>query len=485
MKVFSIFKKNLKTVSRNPSYFVVLFICPIILIILSGALLGSNNFKNLKIGLVDEDPNYNFNIQGIDNLYNYESISGCLADLSVYKVSACLHVRDYNGTHAINIYVDTTKRVVELYAKQFILQNVLKEQSSTFYRTSEEINSKLALYTNSIFESRKELIQVRTELDDQEKLLTEYRTNLTRTRNEFNQVYSQMKALEPQVKQTKESLQRNQQNLDGNITYFRTKKNEIQTRINVIKLFLSTRLNNSDYNYISSNLDGILTSLNQIDSALSAIENDQTSQDVLTLLNSYELMMANLEAIKISLDKLDSDLAVAIQRTQDSKRRIDGFMSRLDQAYVEINDFSSSFGSNQISYEFKDPVPVSKDPVQLAFPLLITLIVTFTSLVLSNMFTIRQVNQPSYLRNLITPTRNINFLIADYLVNLFFVGIQVVALFLIGVYYFHTPVSSISMFILTIFLASSVFIFIGMGLGFLIKSQSLSILVLFSCLCCC
>ena len=60
MKIIDIFQKNLKTVARNWKYFFVLFLCPILLIIISAIVLNSNDISNLKIGVVDENDNYDF-----------------------------------------------------------------------------------------------------------------------------------------------------------------------------------------------------------------------------------------------------------------------------------------------------------------------------------------------------------------------------------------------------------------------------------------
>ena len=67
MKILTIFKKNLKTVSRNWNYFILLFICPIILIFVAGMLINSSGSDNIHIGFVDQDPNYDINLNQVKN----------------------------------------------------------------------------------------------------------------------------------------------------------------------------------------------------------------------------------------------------------------------------------------------------------------------------------------------------------------------------------------------------------------------------------
>ncbi|MEM4230280.1 MAG: ABC transporter permease [Candidatus Pacearchaeota archaeon] len=479
MKIYNIFKKNLKIVSRNWSYFVVLFLCPILLILVSGIMLNSNDFNNLRIGVINEDSTYSF--EGlVKNFNTYDSLADCLNELTNQKISVCFHVRREGDMRQIAIYLDNTKKIIEYYAKQFILQNILSEETQTFYRTAEELNAKLVVYSNSISETKKELGEALIELDDQEKTLTKYRENLTVIRREFDSFYWPIKNMESTIKNLKNNFNQSKQSLENNISKFRAQKQIIQSNIESIKILLSSRLAPADYSYTIQNFDAINDSLEQIDSSLMGIEQNYYRPELLIVIDNLDLIIANLDAIKETLDRLDSDLALAIQRTQNSKTKINSFIIRLDEVSKEMDVISESLNKEKVNLEFKNAFEISEDPVFLAFPMLVTIIITFTSLVLSNMFTLKQVNQPSYLRDLITPTRDIHFLIADYLTNLFFVSVQVAVLFLIGFYWFGIPWSIIYIFIISVFLAASVLIFIGMSLGYLIKQQSLSILLTIS-----
>jgi len=93
------------------------------------------------------------------------------------------------------------------------------------------------------------------------------------------------------------------------------------------------------------------------------------------------------------------------------------------------------------------------------------------------MFILKQVNRPSYFRDIISPARNFNFIFANYFINLFFVFIQASVLFLIGRSLSVLSFEVLLTFAIGIFLSSSIFILIGMSLGYLIKSQNLSMLI--------
>lgn len=477
MKTYNIFKKNLKTVSRNWVYFVVLFICPLVLIFVAGLVLNSNDFQNMKIGVIDDDSGYDFNLENVRNVQTYSSLENCLYELTNSLTNICLYVRNAEEVHQIDIYIDNTKSIIEYYTKQFILQNVFKEQSEIFQKTSEEIDAKLTVYSTSIANAKVELTEVKKELEIQEKLLTDYRRNLTIIREDFNEVYIPLKNMQPEIKEIQANFHRNSQDLNNNISRFRNKKQDIESNINNLRNFLLTRLNPTDYNYSSLILDTVLADINETDRILTNIENSQPNSELMGVIDNLDTAITKMDSINQTLYQIDSDLELSIKQTQNSRTRIDYFIGKLNEATKDMDEFSKGMDSKKILLEFKNAFSISEDPVFNAFPLLITIIITFTSLVLSNIFILKQINRASYFREIIAPASDFSFLLADYLINLFFIFVQSMVLFLIGFLWFNIPLESIYVFIFSIFLTASIFIFIGIGIGYLIKSQSLSMLI--------
>ena len=120
MKIVSIIIKNFKVVSRNWSYFVVLVLCPVLLVLAAGAMLNSSDIANLKVGTTGDLSLSNS--LGIENGIVYGSLSDCLIGLTEKDIGIC--VNSYNdeikGTQ-FEVYFDNTERRVESYAKQLIL----------------------------------------------------------------------------------------------------------------------------------------------------------------------------------------------------------------------------------------------------------------------------------------------------------------------------------------------------------------------------
>lgn len=476
IKIINILIKNLRTVSRNWNYFVILFVCPVILILLSGVMLHSNNLKNSRIGIIDENPEYSLDNVQFQSTIQYYSIEECLYDLANKKTSACVHILSNKESNDIDIYLDSTEKRIENYVKQSILESMFRGQSLLLEKTSEQISDKILRYSASIEKAKNELKQTQFELEEQEKTLQDYKTNLSLLRNEFYNVYYPIKRLEPSIKIAKNTIKRNNLDFQGNISKLREISRESESSLRSIKTFLFPRLNQQDYNYVAITLDALIKKLQEINTITYNIESAYPNPDVISLIEQLDIIIEYLDATNSILEKIDLDLSKSISKTQKSKQRVLEFENELNDVSKDISQFSENLNEKKLNVEFKKSVNIREDPVFVVFPFLIALIITFTSIVLSNMFVLKQVNQASYLRDIITPTKDRHFLIADYLVNVLFISIQALVLILIYSYWFGSPLNLVYI-ISAILLASSVFICLGMTLAYLIKNQSLSMLI--------
>jgi ABC-type multidrug transport system permease subunit len=236
---------------------------------------------------------------------------------------------------------------------------------------------------------------------------------------------------------------------------------------------LSDKLTPEDYSSMLLIINLIENDINEMRSLIHQIE--VSNANLLT--SNFNLIVGEIESIRDTLYKIDSDLDYSINKTVESQNRVSDFILRLDSASEEIQIFQDNMDLNKITFEFKNSRVIPDDPILVAFPLLVTIIITFTSLVLPNIFVLKQINSPSYMRELFSPVRDWIFLSAEYLVNLFFILIQVLVLFLLGFYWFDIPVSSLQTFVIWTLITASIFIFLGMSFAYLIRSQSLSMLI--------
>ncbi len=478
MKINTIFFKNLKIISRNGSYFAALFLFPLILILVSTAMLNSNDFKNLKIGIIDTDPEFDFNLKDIQNSINYKNVGDCMIDLMEEKIGVCISVKQISGKRVMSIYIDNTQGTIKIFVKEFILENIHELQTASLNETSAGVELFMDVYTNSIKNASLELGEVVIELENQEKILLDYKSDLTDIRRDFDSVYYDLKKSENDIKNAKNDIESLNRNLEGNLSEFEQKKQEIEVQLRVLKSYLSQALSSGEYNTVMSYIEPIEENLNDIEQILQEIEkNKEFTEDLVVYLDNLENILEQMETTKKTLDDLDRNLDISIEKLRVNRHKIENFNEKIQEDYETIEELTSGLSGEGISVKFYDAFDEVLSTSFRNFPILVAIIITFTSFVLSNMFILKQLNLPSYKRDLITPTSDWIFLFADYITNLFFVVIQGIVIFFIALILFKAPMTTLLPFVLSIFLASSFFIFLGLFVGNLFKSQSISMLV--------
>jgi hypothetical protein len=476
MKLFSILVKNIRNVSRNKGYFVVLFLFPALLIFFASVMFSSFSLENVRIGVVDHEGGYEFNVENINRFIDYNNINDCLDDLPSGNVNLCIVVDKINKSTHLEVYLDNSNRYVKSYTKETFLEASLNNQFQDMGESYELISERLSLYSLSIKNARSELVNIGSELDEQEKLLVDYKKNLTRLHEDFDEAYFAFKEVEPQIRVIQEQINGSDSSLENDISLFRQRKNHLVSQIEVLKVILSVQLPQAQYQEFDDLLTSIVNDLENIDRNLQNIESVMAGNEIEDVVNSFDEMVVKIENIRTLLYQADEDIDNSISQIQGSKLKIQEFDLTLEEAERDLTGLIEEVKDGDTSISFKDSFEFFDDPTFLIFPLLISLIITLSSLVLSNLFILRQVNKPSYFRETITPTSQVSFIFADYIINLFFISIQIVVLFLIGLTWFEFPLHSFYLFFLVCFVVSSIFIFVGMSFGYLIKSQNLSML---------
>jgi ABC-type multidrug transport system permease subunit len=471
MKLYNILAKDIKTISRNWVYFAVLFVIPLALVLVSSIMLNSNKLENVRIGFVLNQETQDLQF-GIGKIFYYGSIQECIYEMSNSEVSVCIEVLGSGKDRVANVYLDNTKRIVSFYVRQVVLNTLFSQQTEQIQANSDTINSKLTIYSNSIAQAKTELRNTEDDLNDQEVLLITYKNNLVIQRQKFDTAYYQIKSLQPRIKELRTSIANNQNTLTSNINYIRSQTSIIRQSLNDISILLPSNSTPA----IRTKVNSALVAVTNIDNTLNNIQSSYPTSETIQILDQIDSSISQLDSAKNSLDQIARDIDTSIEKIRITKNRVATFRNRLNDADNQILELKNITSDKGIATNFIDAFPSSNDFVLFAFPFVVSIVVTFTSLVLSNRFTVVQINHPSYLREIIAPTKDIVFVIADYLINLFFVFIQSMVLVAISIFYFGVSTDQIPPFLFAIFLTSSVFIFVGISLAYLIKNESLSVL---------
>ncbi len=467
MKLLFIINKNLKVVSRNWSYFVVVVLSPVLLVLAAGAMLNSTNINNLRIGVINENSEVEFGA-GLIYMQTYYELQNCLSNLFFEGVSSCIHIYKVNNATQFDIYSDNTNGRVESYVKQFVLQEVSKLQAGIIERAGEAVYSEVSIISSSISHAESELKQAYNEVVLLEQDLINYRNNLSEARRDFDNAYFTLKSLQSSSYYAKRDVD----TAKKDIQQFRTDYSQVRTLINSVRGDLQS---SREYTLVSS-LDLLLRNLERVDNDLAVIEDSLTTY--VFILDNLNLTMEKLDSIRTLMDEIDADLYKNIERTRATKIKIQSFLFELEQGKARIEGFSEGIDLENVNIVFKNVYQIRDDPVLIAYPLLIAIIVCFTAIILSNLFISKQINHPSFLRDLIAPTKDIAFLTANYIVTLSFIFLQVFFLYLVGNFWFEISVfNNLGYSLFLIFLVASIFVFVGMSIGYMIRSQYLSMLI--------
>jgi len=484
MKIFDAFGKNLKLVSRNWSYFVVLFLCPLILISVASFVLSSGDVHNVAYA-------YETNISDHIELRNQESPMDIENDFSYsrplrkgFSCSSYLtHYPDAGfciskvSENEIEIYLDDTEKVASSYIKKTILEKIVQKQNYAMQETSEKINSKIQSYSVSLDKTSEELDNIYSELESQEEMLMNYSEKIEAINRDFDEFYYPMKNFTSQLKEMNDPGEESGEEFFSEINKTKENLNEINYDFQDLDSFLQDKLTDQEYTFASAYLSNIDENINEINSSLTFIENNYPSQAFSMTDQEITEFENNLDEIKSTLDQLEEDIDVSLERTRESKRKIKDFQEEIDSYKKDLSSFSGIASENMQKVSFVDAFGISDDPIYTKFPLLVALIIVFTSLVLSNMFIIKKVSQKSHIREIFSPISDTQVLISDYLINMFFVLIQGAVLCGFSYLFFGISESFLISFFLSIFVVSSILVFLGMSFGYLIKNNNLSILV--------
>src|SRR3989344_3013898 len=243
----------------------------------------------------------------------------------------------------------------------------------------------------------------------------------------------------------------------------------------------------------SPNIPSVETTLSSTESKIAEV-NSQISglkpissevSNVKTSINASNLDFANLTSLASELDSKiaelkssSNDLSSLSSQIALEKEKINKLNSALNSILTNINSIEiKEIGKivNPISTEIT-PVTSGSTHLGNAFPALLMIVLMFTGIVLSAATVMDEKTSKAYLRNYISPTPSILFIIGDYIFSLLIMILQVIVIFLVIILATKAPVNYTELLNVlgAIILIASVFILLGMFIGYIFKNSETS-----------
>ena len=279
-----------------------------------------------------------------------------------------------------------------------------------------------------------------------------------------------------------------------------TKSTELST---ALTNRLLTSLNNANTKLdsskvISSDLESSQGKVSEVSSNLAGLDTSTTSAnfsklkteiDASNLSSSVEENLKDLvKSVEASYDDMSSKI-LAIGAIKDSstkslnevKETLSGNIEdakAIEKSVKEIKDDINSIEVKDVS-RIVSPISTEIQPIvaessnlSFTFPTLVLLVILFAGLFIGSTSVMEEKTSKAYFRNFITPTKDILFVIGQYISDVIIILLQLlvilsVMLFITKTTMHYTLLLSI---LLIMFLAGSVFILIGMIIGYLFKT---------------
>jgi len=218
---------------------------------------------------------------------------------------------------------------------------------------------------------------------------------------------------------------------------------------------------------LNTNLNYLETNIDNIDSKY--IETKE----------KFNSLITEIDNIKILLDEEIQNTDTYIQKIDIANQKITIIKEELDKGLDNLAFINPDIAEKIIKPIIESYEALEKDlkNIKQVFPLLLSVVIIFISILFSNIVTLSEIHSKAFFRNLIAPVKDINFTLGLIITNYIVVFFQILILLLVAKLQFELEVFTHFKEILVVFtLLSLCFILIGMIFAYLFKNEQTSIL---------
>ena len=495
---FALISKNLKNLFRNWTSIFLLIIGPLILITVLIVAFSDMGFHNITIGYVGDQEVISSIIDQIDNLGNFkqfQSIDVCKSELKKQKVHLCIDVKDEETTN-IQLNFDNTREVISLILISQIREGITREKDTVLRSKTNSLMDNLRDTQVYISDKQKGISQIIYTLKDYIIEIEDTQTEMLRTRNEIDLHITNLQNLKHDLEDVKKGV-------DAGASEFYKDTNSIYTTEQDL---IQTRNNLRQLNQDTTAIDQAIASISMLQSTLIDIQGtiSDTQNELNTAIWQIEQAISSLKRAKtflyetdLKLTKIKNSLSAKIIELNNINGELNSKQNQLSSTTsMNIDTLVNPFvlqmeplfqGSERIQMLASSGITLSKETaqelisissVQTLLPFLLSILICFIAVIISNIIILDEKNSPAYTRNLITPIPRILDILSILLTILSVLLIIVGVILMVGYFVFFLDLSqSIGTIILVSTLLTLIYSLWGMSLGYLIRSTTTSLLI--------
>lgn len=447
-KTLAILKKNFQILFNAKLSSLIFILGPIILILIIGAAMSDTSIKNITAGVyVDEQTEFTQDFIDKMKKRSFEmnkerTLDKCEQNVRGGETDVCIHIKKANldsfngkmspqGVHDIDLYVD--------FSRQRIVWNIIGTIKEAAEKESEKSREEMVLQLKNSVDSV---------LGDLEK-----------QKQKIDLALKIIRDIDNTLDEISENQERAREGIEEDVE-------DINQRISSIESSLESLKNSGllDEEH-ASDVDSALDSISAIDSSLDSISNSlerdiDSEREIEKIQHDYINEAENeLRGIKDSIEDIEIDLEEI--KSSDLERIADP---------VQVS-YSSVLGSEKGSVEGR------LEFLDYLFPNFLMFFILFSSIIYSTINVIKERKSNSYIRNITSNTRGINFVISQLVSSMFIVLLQILIIIFIADFFINLSLFS-NLLNLLAFLLLSIFVFslIGTLLGYIFNSQESSII---------
>ncbi len=461
MAIGKIISKNLKLLIRSKSSALIVIIGPLLVIFLVGIAFSNINKYSLNIGVYSDEyseltesfivrlQEKEFRVQKID------SVEECIQMIKEGKLHTCIVfppglTLESDKINEVVFHVDYSKINLVWMVLDTLSTKLGERASELSLELTSTLLDKLELARVEIYEKKETLANVKTASDDITSQYQSLKQDVVTTRL-------------VDLKKTSSDLRKY---IFEKATLSRDLIDDIKDKLDNMNLSNSTTSSlKRDYSSINTLMYNILS---KVEDPKDLTENDWGK--ITRLISEVE------SKLTVISNKLETDVTTTSNGISEIQKSMDKIYENIEG--IKVKDATTIV--SPITTNIKPVVP-EKTHLGYMFPALIVLVIMFMSVLLSKTLIMMEKHSPAHFRSLITPTRDIIFILGTYLTSILLVVIQIAIIIGISIYFLKTQViSNIGPIVVILLLVTTFFILVGMAIGYIFKSEETATLAAIS-----
>jgi ABC-type multidrug transport system permease subunit len=441
VKIFTVVKKNLQIIFNSKLYSLIFILGPIILILISSAVLQDTSLRNIKAGVfIPESTTLSDNILNDLRSRSFRvklenSLYDCKQNVIDAETHVCISLEKVNDPSLERYLQEKFYYETVLYvdfSKQRVVWSIIGAVRAVIDQKNNEIRSLMVSDLNSQIDS---LIQ---DIESKEVMLD----------SSINEIDSVIDTVD---------------DLSG------------------IEFEIASDLNSVEYSIISAQ-----ESLN----SLKVVHGPFSSSYFVMIEDSLNSARARLRDAQETL--ISSNLHDHLEDTESYLRDIKEDLISTKDSIKEVKDGLIQIKNLDIN-RILNPLPLVYQPVSggqaggsiegklgfldYLFPSFLMFFLLFVSLLLSTTLIIRERSSNAYVRNITSKTSGLNFILGNFITCLFLLTLQLIVILVIAKFFLNLDlISNLVSLILVLFISVFIFALIGVALGYIFDSQEASII---------